>query len=316
LRMALMSIRRPHVAASSIAVVLALVVAGCGDDETASTTDGRTVLASFYPLAYVAERLAAPDGIVENLTQPGVEPHDLELTGQQVGSIADADLVLYLHGFQPAVDEAVEQNADDHSLDVADTVDLLPAAEEDSHEDEDGDHGDLEGDPHVWLDPANLAAISQAVADELAEVIPDRADGIQDRAAELIAELNALDEEYDSGLAQCERRVFVTSHEAFGYLADRYHLEQVGISGLSPDAEPSPARLAEVQEVVQVEGVTTIFYETLVSPKVAETMAEDLDLATAVLDPIEGLTDDTADEDYLTLMRANLDALRKANGCS
>ena len=311
-----MSIRRPHVAASSIAVVLALVVAGCGDDETASTTDGRTVLASFYPLAYVAERLVAPDGIVENLTQPGVEPHDLELTGQQVGSIADADLVLYLHGFQPAVDEAVEQNADDHSLDVADTVDLLPAAEEDSHEDEDGDHGDLEGDPHVWLDPANLAAISQAVADELAEVIPDRADGIQDRAAELIAELNALDEEYDSGLAQCEHRVFVTSHEAFGYLADRYHLEQVGISGLSPDAEPSPARLAEVQEVVQVEGVTTIFYETLVSPKVAETMAEDLDLATAVLDPIEGLTDHAADEDYVTLMRANLDALRKANGCS
>jgi zinc transport system substrate-binding protein len=314
--MALMSIRRPCAAASSIAVVLALVVAGCGDDDTASVSDGPTVLASFYPLAYVAERLAVPDGIVENLTQPGVEPHDLELTGQQVGSIADADLVLYLHGFQPAVDEAVEQNADDHSLDVADTVDLLPAAEEDSHEDEDGDHGDLEGDPHVWLDPANLAAISQAVADELAEVVPDRADAVQDRADELIAEQNALDEEYDSGLAQCERRVFVTSHEAFGYLADRYDLEQVGISGLSPDAEPSPARLAEVQEVVQAEGVTTIFYETLVSPKVAETMAEDLDLATAVLDPIEGLTDDTADEDYLTLMRANLDALRKANGCS
>jgi zinc transport system substrate-binding protein len=311
-----MSIRRPNVAASSIAVVLALVVAGCGDDDTASASDGRTVLASFYPLTYVAERLAAPDGIVENLTQPGVEPHDLELTGQQVGSIADADLVLYLHGFQPAVDEAVEQNADDHSLDVAETVDLLPAAEEESHEDEDGDHGDLEGDPHVWLDPSNLAAISQAVADELAEVVPDRTDAVQDRADELIAELNALDEEFDSGLAQCERRVFVTSHEAFGYLADRYDLEQVGISGLSPDAEPSPARLAEVQEVVQAEGVTTIFYETLVSPKVAETMAEDLDLATAVLDPIEGLTDDTADEDYLTLMRANLDALRKANGCS
>ena len=309
-----MSIRRPRVAASSVAVVLALVVAGCGDDDTASASGGPTVLAAFYPLAYVAERLAAPDGIVENLTQPGVEPHDLELTGRQVGSIADADLVLYLHGFQPAVDEAVEQNADDHSLDVAETVDLLPAAEAESHED--GDHGDLEGDPHVWLDPANLAAISQAVADELAEIVPDRADAVQDRADELIAELNALDEEFDSGLAQCERRVFVTSHEAFGYLADRYDLEQVGISGLSPDAEPSPARLAEVQEVVQAEGVTTIFYETLVSPKVAETMAEDLDLATAVLDPIEGLTDDTADEDYLTLMRANLDALRKANGCS
>src|SRR5829696_3262965 len=277
--MALMSIRRSHAAAPSVAV-LALVVAGCGNDDTASPSHGPTVLASFYPLAYVAERVAAPDGIVENLTQPGVEPHDLELTGQQVGSIADADLVLYLHGFQPAVDEAVEQNAHDHSLDVAETVDLLPAAEEESHEDEDGDHGDVESDPHVWLDPDNLAAISQAV-----------------------------DEEFDTGLAQCERRVFVTSHEAFGYLADRYDLEQVGISGLSPDAEPSPARLAEVQEVVRAEGVTTIFYETLVSPKVAETMAEDLDLATAVLDPIEGLSDDTAEEDYLTQMRANLDAL-------
>ena len=314
-----MSIRRSHAAVSSAAVVLALVVTGCGGDDTASASDGPTVLASFYPLAYVAERVAAPDGIVENLTQPGVEPHDLELTGQQVGSIADADVVLYLHGFQPAVDEAVEQNADDHSLDVAETVDLLPATEEESHEDEDGDrddHGDLEGDPHVWLDPANLAAIAQTVADELAEIVPDRADALQDRADELVAELNALDEEFESGLAQCERRVFVTSHEAFGYLADRYDLEQVGISGLSPDAEPSPARLAEVQEVVQAEGVTTIFYETLVSPKVAETMAEDLDLATAVLDPIEGLTDETADEDYVTLMRANLDALRKANGCS
>ena len=310
-----MSIRRSHAAAPSVAV-LALVVAGCGNDDTASPSHGPTVLASFYPLAYVAERVAAPDGIVENLTQPGVEPHDLELTGQQVGSIADADLVLYLHGFQPAVDEAVEQNAHDHSLDVAETVDLLPAAEEESHEDEDGDHGDAESDPHVWLDPDNLAAISQAVADELAKIAPERADAVQDRADELMAELNALDEEFDTGLAQCERRVFVTSHEAFGYLADRYDLEQVGISGLSPDAEPSPARLAEVQEVVQAEGVTTIFYETLVSPKVAQTMAEDLDLATAVLDPIEGLSDDTAEEDYLTQMRANLDALRKANGCS
>jgi zinc transport system substrate-binding protein len=311
--MALMSIRPPGAAVANLAVVLALLLAGCGDDGTASASDGPTVLASFYPLAYVAERVAGPDGIVENLTQPGVEPHDLELTGQQVGSIADADLVLYLRGFQPAVDEAVEQNADDHSLDVAATVDLRPAAEEESHQDEDGD---LEGDPHVWLDPANLAVISQAISDELADIVPDRADAVQDRADELVAELNALDEEFDSGLAQCDRRVFVTSHEAFGYLADRYDLEQVGISGLSPDAEPSPARLAEVQEVVQAEGVTTIFYETLVSPKVAQTMAEDLDLATAVLDPIEGLTDDAADEDYVMLMRANLDALRKANGCS
>jgi zinc transport system substrate-binding protein len=296
-------------------VVVGTILAGCGVDETSS--DLPTVAASFYPLAFVAEQIGGGDVRVVNLTPPGVESHDLELTPRQVGEIAAADLVVYERGFQPSVDEAVEQNAGDAQVEVTEVVPL-------EHLDEDGhggtvsedEHADLAGDPHVWLDPTLLARIADAVADGLAAAVPASAGAFRERADALVAELTTLDEEFSTGLRQCERNVVVTTHEAFGYLAHRYGLEMVGISGLSPDAEPSPARLADVREVIADEGVTTVFYERLVSPTVAETLADDLGVVTAVLDPIEGLTDDTEGEDYFTLMRANLGALEEANGCT
>jgi zinc transport system substrate-binding protein len=331
-----------------------LVLAGCGsnDDatpeasgESGANGDGPVVLATFYPLAFIAEQVAGPDASVHNLTQPGVDAHDIELTGQQVGQIADADLVIYLHGFQPAVDEAIAQNAAEQAIDVMDFIDVLDDdgdshAHEDAHQDEDDhaheneddhgheeDHGhededdhdhahDLEGDPHIWQDPTNMAVLAEAIADALSDLDSDRAGDYHDRAHALADELDELDTEYQTRLATCERNVFVTSHAAFGYLAERYGLDMVGIASINPDAEPSPARLAEVQQVVQDEGLTTIFYERLVSPAVAEALANDVGVETAVLDPIEGLTDETADEDYFSLMRANLDALEEANGCS
>ena len=305
-----------------LAAATGLTLAACGSDGAGASSGGPVVVTSFYPLAFVAERVAGDHAQIENLTQAGAEPHDLELAARQVGQIVDADLVVFLHGFQPSVDAAVEQNAEETALDAGELVDLLPESGEE-HADEpagDGheghDHGDLEGDPHIWLDPANMVAITEAVAGRLAEIDPDHADDFQANADALVADLEAVDAEYEGGLAQCERSVFVTSHAAFGYLAHRYGLEQVGISGIDPDAEPSPERLAEVHDVVAHEGVTTIFYERLVSPKVAETLASDLGVEAAVLDPIEGLTDDTADQDYLALMRANLAALAEANGCS
>jgi zinc transport system substrate-binding protein len=308
---------------AAFAATAGLVLSGCGSDQSDDAAgDEVTVLASFYPLAFAAERVAGPDAAVVNLTRPGAEAHDLELTGQQVGQIADADLVVYLRGFQPAIDAAVAQNAGDRSIDVTEVLHLLDDDHDDDHdeddhdEDDDHDHGDLEGDPHVWLDPTNMAAIAEAVADRLGELRPEQAEQLHDRADEFIAELTALDEDFSAGLADCERRIFVTSHAAFGYLAHRYDLDMVGIAGIDPDAEPSPSRLARVQHVVEDEGLTTIFYERLVSPAVARALADDLGVTAAVLDPIEGLTDETADEDYFSLMRANLDALREANGCA
>jgi len=140
--------------------------------------------------------------------------------------------------------------------------------------------------------------------------------GYQARSKALIADIGKLDTEYKTGLANCKLKTFVTSHQAFAYLAKRYGLTMVGIAGFTPDAEPTPARIKEVQDIVRKQGVTTIFYEELVSPKVAETIARDVGVKTAVLSPIEGLSDANSQETYLTLMRENLQELRKANSCT
>jgi zinc transport system substrate-binding protein len=281
-----------------LVVAVGAALTGCG--AAGASGDGEpTVVASFYPLAFVAQRVSGSDARVHNLTPPGVESHDLELTTRQVGDLAAADLIVYEKGFQPSVDEAVDQNASGAQVEITDVVTL-----------------ERHGDPHVWLDPTRLVAITHAVADSLAEVAPEHADAFHQRAEALVTELTALDEDFRAGLADCEHTTVVTSHDAFGYLADRYGLQMVGIVGLEPNAEPSLARLKEVQRVIEESGVTTVFYERLVSPEVAQTLAVDLGVTTAVLDPIEGLTEDTEGEDYLSLMRANLAALEEANGCT
>ncbi len=291
---------RPPPGALAVAAVAGVMISGC-DSGASSAEDVPTVVASFYPLAFVAERVGGSDVQVVDLTPADVESHDLELTPRQVGEIAAADLVLFQQGFQPAIDEAVEDNASGTTLDITEIVPL---------------DDDRSGDPHIWLDPTRFAAITRSAADALGDVVPAQADEIHRRADELVAELTALDEEFHSGLANCERTVVVTTHQAFGYLGDRYGLDLVGISGVEGEAEVSPARLREIQEVIQTAGVTTVFSEPLGSPDVADILAADLGVSTAILDPIEGLTEDTEDEDYLTLMRANLEALRKANGCT
>ena len=171
-------------------------------------------------------------------------------------------------------------------------------------------------DPHVWLDPTSVARIARAVEERLSSLDPDHAGDYAHNADALDEELDSLDRSFHTGLARCVRTEFITTHAAFGYLAARYHLTQIGISGLSPDAEPSPARVAEVQREARDHQLTTIFYETLVSPAVAKAIAGDLGLATDVLDPIEGITSESRGHDYFSVMAANLAALRKAGGCS
>ena len=302
------------VALTAALVAPLLAVSACsssGGDE--GTVD---VLASFYPLQVVAQEVGGDRVEVGSLTPPGAEPHDVELSPAQVAAVDGADLVVYQSGFQPAVDDALAQAAPEHVVDATDVADLTTLQD---HDDEDGhtldDGHDHDGpDPHFWLDPTRMPAVVDAVADALSEIDPDGAATYRANAEALDARFAALDEAYTTGLATCERRVFVTSHEAFGYLAQRYGLDQVGISGVDPDTEPSPARLREVGEVVDAEGVTTIFFETLASPKVAQTLAADLGVETAVLDPLEGLADDS--QDYFSIAEANLDALRVALSCS
>jgi zinc transport system substrate-binding protein len=292
---------------------IAPAVAACGGS-SANASSGPTVVASFYPYAFVAERVAGDHATVTNLTAPGLEPHDLELTPQQVADIEDATLMIYEKGFQPAVDEAVDQNAQGLTLDTTSVVPL----EDTGAPVEPNDPGEpaLTGDPHVWLDPIRLASITQAVASELARADPAHAAAYRANGLDLVARLHALDRAYRAGVADCERTQFVTSHAAFGYLAQRYGLQMIAISGLSPDAEPSPQRLSELAALVRQDGITTIFSEVLASPALADTLAREVGVKTAVLDPIEGLPDADSQQNYLTIMRANLAALRQANGCT
>lgn len=297
----------------------ALTLAGCGGSASDSGGGKLDVVASFYPLEFIARTVGGDAVNVTTLTAPGVEPHDLELTPKQVGEIAEAKLVVFEKDLQPAVDEAVEQNAKDAGFDVAPAAQLeATGADFEEHEEgaEAAAHKDGALDPHFWLDPVRYAAVVKAVEDRLVSVDSANAAGYHERAKALLDQVGKLDTDYKTGLANCTLKTFVTSHEAFAYLAKRYGLTMVGIAGFTPDAEPAPARIKEVQDIVKAQHVTTIFYEELVSPKVAETIAKDVGVKTAVLSPIEGLSDANSQETYLTLMRRNLQELQKANGCS
>ena len=290
------------------ALVLGGSLSGCAALSGADTA-GIQVAAAFYPLQYVADRVAGDHAEVENLTKPGGEPHDLELSIKETAEVAQADLVVYEGGFQAAVDGAVDQNATGEVLDAADVVRLEPF----SHGGHD-DAGESGLDPHFWQDPIRLADLGDAVAEKLAKVDPDHEADYAANAAELRHDLENLDKAYADGLASCQRDTIVVSHDAFGYL-EKYGLELAPIAGLSPGAEPTPADLERLQDLIHEDGITTVFSETLASPKMSETLARDLGITTAVLDPIEGLSDATTDQDYVSLMRANLAALRKANEC-
>ena len=295
------------------AIVVALVLSGLAVACSSALSDppGTSVVASFYPLAEAAQQVGGANVNVTNLTAPGVEPHDLELTPDQMEAITTAVVVLYLGGgFQPAVEDAIK-DAQGTVVDVSEGLRDLPVP---STETSPG----LTADPHVWLDPVAYGQVVERVESALAGVDSSGASTFATNADAFTARLTSLDRDYASGLASCDRTIIVTSHAAFGYLAQRYGLQQEPIAGLSPEAEPDPQRLADLKALVEQTGVTTIFTEDLVSPKVAETLASETGISTAVLNPLESITPDqlAAGEDYVSVMQQNLDTLRRALGCS
>ncbi|MCB2413298.1 metal ABC transporter substrate-binding protein [Demequina sp. TTPB684] len=301
----------------SISALGALALAACSSTEASSdssaeaATASLNVAAAFYPLQYVAEGVGGAHVAVSSLTPAGVEPHDVELSPATVRDLSNTDLVLFIDEFQPAVEEAISSTGV-QSFDAASVIEFAEAeehADEEDHAEED-DHGS--SDPHFWLDPTLLADYAVAVGDEFATLDPDNADDYTANAAALADELRGLDEQFSTGLAMCERTDMITAHEAFGYLARAYDLDQIGIAGLEPDTEPSPARMREIHDIIEETGATTVFTEELVSPKVAESIAQDAGVEPAILDPIESVA---SDDDYRSVMLRNLDALRAALAC-
>ncbi|WP_314768316.1 metal ABC transporter substrate-binding protein [Actinomyces bouchesdurhonensis] len=320
--------------AAACAAATALALSACSSTAPSSTSGAKdgtlTVMASFYPLQYLAEKIGGEHVTVTSLTPAGAEPHDLELSPKTVDALSSADAVIYLAGFQSAVDEAIEQQAPKTVIDVSPAVQLVEAGVDANHpseeEDEDTDeaqsseadghedhHHDMSADPHFWLDPVRMANAATLVGDKLAEANPANAEMYKTNAKALKDELTSLGNDLVSKTSTCQIKTFVTAHTAFGYLADRTGLTQVGISGLDPDSSPSPARLAEISQIAKDQGVTTIFTEALIDPKIAQTLADDLGITTAVLDPIESQTDPS--KDYSGVMNDNIDALTKALNC-
>lgn len=283
-----------------LALCLTVALAACGDGDGSGDAGNVRVVASFYPLAEAAARVGGDRVAVTNLTPPGAEPHDLEPTSKDIDRIEGAAVVLYLGGgFQPGIEEAAPRSR-------GEAVEVLSA-----------DLGQRGADPHVWLDPSLMIRIAEKVQAALIQADPAGTATYEANAAVYTAALAMLDADFRQGLAACDRKTIVTSHDAFGYLARRYGLTQDALAGLDPEAEPDPRRLSELAAKVRAEGITTIFYETLVSPKVAQTLARETGVKTAVLNPIEGLDEDeqAAGQDYASVMRANLTALRTALGC-
>ncbi|MFF4757196.1 metal ABC transporter substrate-binding protein [Streptomyces sp. NPDC001292] len=317
-----MNVRRRLISGSTALTVTALglgTLAACSSAGAAGDSDGKyDVVASFYPMAFLAERIGGSHVHVTSLTQPGQEPHDLEISAKQTAQLEESDAVLYLKGLQPNVDEAVAQSGIRTKIDATSLTTLEEhgtgtgghAEEHDAHHDE--EHGGK--DPHVWLDPVRYAQIAEGVGKAFEKGDPDHAADYRKNTAALVEQLGELNTRYETGLKNTRNKVFITTHAAFGYLAERYGLTQEAINGLDPESEPSAARVKDLQETAKADGVTTVFYETLVSDKTAKTLARDAHLKTDVLDPLEGITDKSRGTDYFQVMEANLEALQKALG--
>ncbi|MGW2212842.1 metal ABC transporter substrate-binding protein [Streptomyces sp. NPDC001781] len=317
-----MNVRRRLISGSATAAVTALglaMLSACSDSSAASGDTGKfDVVASFYPMTYLAERIGGQHVHVTTLSSPGQEPHDLEISPRQIGGLERSDAVLYLKGLQPSVDKAVDQSPVKTKIDATTLTTLEEhgtevggrAAEHEGHDHE----GESGKDPHIWLDPVRYAEVAQGVGRAFEKADPAHAADYKRNTAALVKQLDELNTDFEDGLAHTRSKVFVTTHAAFGYLAERYGLTEEAISGLDPESEPSGARVRELQRLAEADGVSTVFYETLVSDRTAKTVAGDAGLRTDVLDPIEGITKKSRGQDYLAVQRANLKALQSALG--
>jgi len=305
-------------------IAASLILAACSSTQETATPQETTevatekiqIVAGFYPLAYAAEGIAGDLAEVVSLAGPGVEPHDLELTPGDVAKINDADLVVYIPEFIPALDAVVKTLDQSKVINATQGITLISGDShshegEETHSEEEGHSDESATDPHIWLNPNNMVLIGNSIAKALNALTSDSA--INENRSSFENALTTLASDYTAKLANCSIKALVVSHEAFGYIANAYGFEQVGISGLSPEAEPSPARLAEVAKIAKAENATTIYYESLVDPKVAKTLADELKISAEMLDPLES---PPASGDYLSVMAQNLDTLVKGQVCS
>ncbi|MFG2497086.1 metal ABC transporter substrate-binding protein [Streptomyces sp. NPDC048441] len=323
-----MNVRRliPTAAVASATLLGLTALSACSSSDAADKNgDGKlNVTASFYPMQYLAQEIGGDHVSVDTLTKPGVEPHDLELSPKQTASLGEADFILYLKGIQPAVDDAIGQSGVKNTVDAAGLTKLEKHGTEVGHdhgseehggeEEEHAGEGEAGADPHIWLDPVKYAEVAEGVGKAMEKADPDHAAAYKKNTEALVKKLDGLNTKFEDGLKDTKTKTFITTHSAFGYLAERYGLDQEGISGIDPESDPSPAHIKDLQDTAEKDKVSTVFFETLASDKTAKTLADDTGLKTDVLDPLEGITDKSKGDNYVEVMQSNLAALQKALG--
>ncbi len=274
-----------------------------------NSTNKLQVTTSFYPLYFFAGQIAGDKAEIKNITPSGSEPHDYEPTSQDIAGIEKSNLLI-LNGGVETWGDKIKENLKGKNVEV------VVAGEGFLNQTLDED-GKRITDPHVWLSPELAKKEVQKITDGFIKVDPGNIIIYQNNQNKLNKELDQLNSEYRNGLSGCQRKDIITSHAAFGYLATSYGLNQVSIAGLSPDEEPSAKQLADIANFAKKENVKYIFFESLVSPKLSETIASEIGAKTLVLDPLEGLSDDNtkAGKNYFTVMRDNLKSLQEALEC-
>ena len=298
----------------------ALVLVGCGtsgSDESAVSEDGIKVVTTFYPMYDFAKNVVGDNGEVSVLLDAGQESHGYEPTPQDIAAIADADVFVYnsdeMETWVPSVLESIE-SSDVIVVEAAEDIALfeLEEAAEEEHSDEEGEDAH-NVDPHVWLDPVYAQEEVAAILAGVLEADEANKESYQANAAAFNEKLAELDAAYQTAFETAENRTFVVQHAAFGYIARRYELTEVAVSDVSSDAEPNPAKLAELQQFMIDNQITTVYYSDSASSKTAETLAEEAGATLEVLSPLEGITDEDqeAGKDYLSVMEENLTALKK-----
>jgi zinc transport system substrate-binding protein len=303
--------RKVFAAICGLLAVACGAIAAAGCRQMAGRPPAPQAVASFYPLYFFAQQIAGDNADVVNITPPGNDPHDFELTAQDMARIERARLLILNGDGLEAWGDRVVATIDPRHTHVVVAGEGLATQKI-------AEDGESILDPHLWISPPLARAMVERIERGFDQVDPQHAGLYASRALVLDAALRDLDAAFRDGLEHCAKRDIITSHAAFGYLAAAYHLNQVPIAGLSPDAEPSPRQLAAMAQFVRQHHVTVIFFERLVSPKLSETLAMEAGAQTMVLDPLEGLTNDdaVAGKTYFTQMRQNLANLETALQCT
>lgn len=313
---------------TSILVLFAAVIliVGCGKKEETSTVDQKSstnkikVVTTFYPMYEFTKNIAGDKADVQLLIPSTIEPHDWEPSPKDMANIQKADVFVYNSEYMETWVANVKKSISSNQLSYVEAskgITLGKGAEgeeEEHHDDEEEHHHHHEMDPHVWLSPALAQMEVETITAALVKADPDYKEDYERNSAAYIVKLKKLDNEFREGLKNVKKKEMITQHAAFGYLAHEYGLTQVPIAGLAPDQEPSAAKLAELKAFAKEHKVKVIYFEELASPKVAQTLANEIGAKTEVLHTLEGLSQEDQDKglDYMKVMERNLEILKKA----